>query len=477
MVLNSIRNISNIIVPLITFPYLSKILGVQTMGRINFSQSVIDIFMLIAGLGISTYAVRESASLREKGKRLEQFCSQVFSINMISTLISYFLFSLFVLFIPKLKSYHVLLSILSLQILFSVLSVEWIYIANEDFIYITLRTILFRILSLLAVFLFVRSNEDGYFYAWILTLVTICTGIMNFLNSRKYCALRLTGHLNLKQHIKPIFTLFALSIAINIYVNSDITVLGFFKSDYHVGIYSFSSRIYTLLKSVLASVIAVSIPRLAAFSENKRNEFCKTAMETYSFLITFCIPSILGVITLRKEIILLLADTSYLESEFSLFALSITIFFCLGAYFWGQCIMVPNKMEAQLFQVTCFSALINLGLNLILIPWGADKAAALTTLAAEGFCFVRNRHYGKTFFHATGIRRIYWKVLLGSIPIVINGFLLRIVISDLYLFVFIYILLSSLEYLMIEYKIKNLAITESINLLKGKWNKERKNKS
>lgn len=473
MLLNSIRNISNAVMPLITFPYLSKVLGVENMGKLSFSQSFIDIFILIAGLGVSTYAIRESAVLREEKKKFERFSSQVFTINTCSTAVSCFLLVFLLFCIPKLREYHLLLIIFALQIIFTTLGVEWLYTANEDFAYITARTVLFRFLSLIAVFVFVHSKEDVYCYAWILTGTIIGTGIMNFIYSRKYCSLRLLTDLDLKRHMKPIITLFALSVAINIYVHSDITVLGFFKNDYHVGIYSFSSRIYGLLKSVLASVIAVSIPRLAALKKEGGEAFSKTAMETYSFLITLCIPAIAGIIILRKEMILLLADETYLEAGVSLVILAAAIFFCLGAYFWGQCIMVPNQMESRLFRITCVSALINLSLNLILIPLWAEKAAAFTTLIAEGFCFFRNRHYGKEVFHGEGIGTIYWKVLAGSVPIFLNGILLRSVIDNPYLFMIICILFSILEYLIIEYAVGNPAVTDTVNSVKHRLYKER----
>lgn len=463
MILNIVRNVTNIIIPLVTFPYVVKTLGVDSIGKINFSQSVIEYFVLLADLGISTYAVREASSVKNDKQRYGKFVSEIFTINAITCIGSYLLFIFSSLYVPRLHAYRMLLFIFSIQIVSNFLGAEWLYISQEDFLYITIRGIVIRLFSLVCIFVFIRNDQDIFPYVWILVSSSVLTGIINFILSGKYCGLYITKKLNIRNHIKPIMILFALRVTITIYVSFDITMLGFIKDDYCVGIYSFSVKIYNILKTVLAAAISASIPRFSRLlADQNQKGFFKTAIETYSFLITLCVPAITGAIMLRKEIILLLANRSYMDAELSLVILMVAMFFCIGAYFWGQCIMVPNRMENILFITTLISAIVNVSLNFILIPIGAEKAAAFTTFVAESFCFFRNKYCGsKTFKY--NFFPIYKKVLAGCIPIFFCTWFLRNAVRNLYTFVFLDIVISAIAYFVIEYYLKNPIVLELIN--------------
>ena len=152
MILNAIKGLMSIFFPLISFPYVSKVLGVDNIGRYNFANSIISYFILLAGLGINTYAIREGARLREKENEFKQFANEMFSINILSTIISYVLFALLLIIVPKFQCYKTLLIILSLQIIFKTIGIEWIYSIYEDYAYITLRSIIFQIISLILLF-------------------------------------------------------------------------------------------------------------------------------------------------------------------------------------------------------------------------------------------------------------------------------------------------------------------------------------
>lgn len=140
-IFNAIKTFSSIIFPLITFPYISRTLLAENVGKVNFGLSIISYFTLIASLGITTYAIRECAAVREDRKKLSQIASQIFSINIITTFFSYLLLVLTLVFYSKLENYKLLITIQSLSILFATLGTDWINSAMEDFKYITIRTV------------------------------------------------------------------------------------------------------------------------------------------------------------------------------------------------------------------------------------------------------------------------------------------------------------------------------------------------
>ena len=148
-ILNVIKTLGSIIFPLITFPYISRILHTENMGIYNFNLSIINYFVLIAALGISTYSIREGAAYRENRSDMSNFASEIFTINMISTAISYILLIIGILIFPVLRINASMLLILSISIIFTTIGCDWIFSIYEEFKYITIRSIFFQILSII----------------------------------------------------------------------------------------------------------------------------------------------------------------------------------------------------------------------------------------------------------------------------------------------------------------------------------------
>ena len=455
MALNTIRGILKVIFPLITFPYVSRILGVANLGKYNFAASIVSYFILIAGLGINSYAIREGARIRNDKIEISTFANEMFSINLISTIVSYCALFFLILLVKKIRGYETLIVILSLQIIFNTIGVEWVYSIYEDYVYITVRSVIFQLISLFLLFILVRDRNCVNQYAFINVISAVGSSLFNFYHSRHYLNIRVTKHIDWKKHLKPILVLFALSTTVTIYVSSDTTILGFFCGDRTVGIYSVSVKVYSVVKNILASVLVVSIPRLSSIlGTGNREEFNRIAFNVYNTLITLAVPVIVGVIILRKDIVWVLSGTEYMASTSSLSILSIALLFCLGAWFWGQCILIPLKKENTLFKITVFSAVINVVLNLLLIPIWQEKAAAFTTVIAEAFSFFLCRKYGRQYVKIPSELIMYVKVAVGCIAVALIGYLGQR-IDSLVLRVLVTILFSAIVYVIIEILLKN----------------------
>ena len=420
MLLNALNGALGLLLPLITFPYVTRVLGVMNIGKINFTCSVISFFVLFAGLGINSYAVREGARIRDNKLLLKKFSDQMFSITVCSALLVYLIFLISIVYIPKFSSYSDLFLIFSIQILLVIFSLEWIYVIYEDYLFATIRNIVIQTLFVIALLLFVRNQTDIYVYALISAFTVVLTNLSNFIYVRKYCKVSLTISLDIKKHIKPILVMFGMVLAVTIYVSSDMIILGFLWSDYEVGIYSVSVKIYTIVKVLLSSLIVVTIPRLSSFiGKNEKLKFSNLASETFNILLTLTVPVITGILLLKDEIIVLLCGQQYIESSSSLCFLSFSLFFCLGAWFWGQCILIPHKREALVFKITCMTAILNIILNFIFIPIWKEDAAAITTLLAEAVAFVLCWHSSRDLLQIKGIYLLLGKIIVGCIGIVL----------------------------------------------------------
>ena len=456
MVLNAIRGILAVLFPLITFPYVSRVLGVENIGRYNYSASIISYFVLLSGLGIEKYAVRDGAAVRADKEKVTQFANEMFTINMLSTLISYVLLIAMMIAFPELQGYWMLLVILSSQVILKTVGIEWIYSIYEDYLYITVRSIVFQILSLLLLFCFVHTEKDLNIYALISVIANTGSSALNYVHARKYVHIRFARKIDWKRHMRPIFVLFAMSLTVTIYVSSDVTVLGILCDDETVGIYSVSTKIYTVVKSLLSTVLVVSIPRLSAqFGTGRVSEFRETANDIYRTLITAMLPAITGIILLCKPIVMLVSGKEYIKSASSLAILGVALFMCMAAWFWGQCVLVPMKCENEVFKVTLFGAMLNLTLNLILIPKWQENAAAFTTVLAEGSTFLWSMIRGKRISNVSGEGMTYFKVLIGCLGIVVINIVTKHLIIDSTLYVVTTVMLSVVVYAGIEILLKN----------------------
>lgn len=314
-------------------------------------------------------------------------------------------------------------------------------------------------------FVFVRTQDDVLIYAGIVTLSATGSNVLNYFHSKRYCKIKLTKEIDWKQRLKPILFLLATSLTVTIYVSSDTTILGFLCDEYTVGIYSVSVKIYTTVTTLFSSILVVSLPRLSALlGQDSEDAFNRQASDVYATLLTFVTPAILGILLLREPIILLLSGDAFLPASSSLALLAIALFFCMGAWFWGQCIMLPLKKDAANFRITIISALLNIGLNFILIPVWKENAAAFTTILAEGFSFFGCRHIGRKYVQIKGIWKIALKVTGGCLSILLVWWVLHLLLSDLLLNAICTVLVSIVVYIVVEALLQNPAI---VNPLRG----------
>jgi len=470
-ILNAVRSLLRVAFPLITLPYVSRVLHPEGLGKFNYASTFVAYFSYLAALGISGYSIRTGAELREDSKSINEFSSEVFSINIITTFFSYLVLYLLLFFSAKVKDYSDIIIILSVSISFNTLGVEWINSIYEDFFYITIRSIIIQILTLILLFILVKSPNDLKHYAYLTVLPTIITGVINWIYVKKYCRIKITLNLNLKKHLLPILTIFLSDFAIFIYVNSDVTMLGYFTSDYHVGLYGFSTKLYAGIKTILSAIVTVSIPRLSFLHGNgKEEEFQATVSKTFTTMLTFMLPMVVGMYCISDSIIRVVGGGEYVNANTSLKLLCFALIFCEFSYIYTQCILMPLHKEKWLMYITVISALLNIGLNFIFIPKMNEVGAAVTTIIAEAFVFAASAIVVKKSIRTTELFKTVWKPLVGCLFIIITCVVIKSIHLNALNTVIISIVISMILYFAVEVKLKN----ESILIIMKKFLKRRK---
>lgn len=467
--LNVFKQCSNIIFPLITFPYISRVLGSESLGKYNFAYSIIGYVALIAALGIPIYAVREGAKIREDKEKINKFTCQVFTINVIITVVAFILLGLSIFLFDKLQGYTSLIAILSTTVLFTTLGVDWINTIYEDYVFIVIRDVIFKFIALVLMFILVKTSKDCIIYAAITSIAEAAKGLVNFFYIRKYVDLHIVKDLELKKHIVPILILFCNALAITIYVNSDITLVGIFKGDREVGIYSTATKVYGICKSVLNAIVIVSIPRMSyLISNGTKEKYNEMLNKMLNLLIVIILPAVVGINMLSGEIIRILGGEEYISGSTSLKILSVSIVFAILTSFYSNSILVPNRKDKEYFFATLEAAVVNLILNFAFIPVFGINGAAITTLIAEAVVMVQVMKYSKNLHDKININPSISTSLVGCLGIALVCTIGRMLISNMYLYVVSSTIISAIIYILIQIILKNEVVINILGLVLSK---------
>lgn len=457
---NTLKTISTVLFPLITIPYVSRVLASENIGKINFSNSIISYFLLLASLGVSTYAMRECSKIKENREQLEKVSSEIFSINILSMLFSYIALLMLVLFSEKVNQYSILVFILSINIIGSIVGADWLNMAVGDFKYIALRTFALQIISLGLMFLLVRDETDYIQYAVILVISNTGASIANIFYRKRYCNIKFTFKLNLSQHFKPIVLLFSLLLAQTLLSNIDITVLGFIRTDSEVGMYSMAVKIYTTVEKIISSIAFVLIPEISNLYAKKDYEKINQLLSTtWNLIKTFSIPMAVGLAMLSREIIAVACGKEYAAASISLSILAIAMLVNLfGGSFWGNLVLLPGGHESRFMIACCISAAFNFVANYLVIPvWGMN-GAAFTTMISAAIILIICSLAKDCRAHISINKGGNCPIIIGTLCIIATCALIKCICSNEFIILGFSITVSFIIYLIILYFFKNEAL-------------------
>ena len=445
-ILNVIKQMCSVLFPLITIPYVTRVLQADNLGKVNFSTSVISYFLLIAQMGITNYAIREGAKVRYDKEKLNKLSNEVYSINIITTLLSYILLFLCICLFRPLQNYKLLLIIQSATIICTTIGADWVNNIFEDFWSITIRTIFVQILSLILMFIFVHDSSDYIMYAITVVLAQCGALIINSYTIRKYIRLHICFSRDMLRHVKPILYLFFNNVAMTIYINS---------GDSAVAIYYIATKIYGVVKNVINAIIVVALPKLSAYVETDKQSYERLCGQIFSCIITILLPAVMGLFCCSSLIVRIIAGKEFVAGAMPLQILSIALLFAVIGGFNTLCIVIPNRKEKILLLATSLAAIVNIALNFILIKLWSYNGAAITTVIAEFIVCVITFIGMKQFINFVLSKRTIISVLLGCIYIAIACILSDKILNNDFMSLFFSVVLSVLGYVIILNILKN----------------------
>lgn len=381
-VFNTIYSVVNIIYPLITLTYISHTVYASGVGRFSFCLSIVTIFLSIAQLGIPKYGIREIAKNQKHKKKYSQTFWELFLINAISTTIIIVIYVLCLFNISYLKKYEDLFLVLLLLLFLNFFSVDWFFAGIEDFKYITIRSVCIKVISLIAVVIFVREPKDVLVYAIIYCISIGGNNIVNILYARKK-VIRPVCKLNLKQHFKAVMILLAMNLAVDLYSQLDTTMLGILSNEASVGYYTNPMKFVRVLVTVVISLGTVLLPRLSLlYNENKLSEVKYYVEKVWNLVIFSSLPFVFGIIACSQELVSVFLGSSFEPSNETLVILAFLIpILSIGNILSFELITI-NK-ENKILVAVSSGAVINLILNYFLIIGYSQNGAAIASVISE----------------------------------------------------------------------------------------------
>lgn len=384
VILNVLYTITNLIFPLITYPYVARILAASGMGKVTFFSSISSYATMLAALGISTYGIRATARVRNNVVNLSKTVSELLLINLITTVVIIMVLIGSFFFINEFNAEPVLFFINIFIIMVTPFSMDWLFAGLEEYSYITRRNIIFKALSLILVFSLIHTSHDYIIYAGIIAFSSIGTYLINFIFARKFVSIKFTKGLNLKKHIKPMLFLFASILAVSVYTNLDTIMLGFISGNKEVGYYSMATKIEMLLLSAVNAISATLLPRLSNYvGNNEIGKFETLLRKSVSIIFLITVPITFYFILEATNSIHFLGGEDYNPAILSMQFLMPILIISGFSNVTGNQILIPKGKDSQFMKAIIVGASVDLLLNLFLMPKFKATGASIATLLAE----------------------------------------------------------------------------------------------
>lgn len=417
-ILNLINTGTQMLFPLITFPYVCRVIEADGIGQINFFQSIISYISLFTCLGIPMYAIREIARDRNDVVQMNRTAMEILLLHSMLTLVGYAIVAILCLTVPQIQVNIPLFLILSLTIFFTAIGCEWFYQGIEDFKYITIRGLIIKTVSVVLLFIFVKSKTDLLYYGCYTVFGVLGGNIFNFFRLRKYIHREniIFSELHIKRHIKPVLKVFSFSVVTSIYLQLNTVLLGFLKNALAVGYFAAATKVMQMLLMMSSCLGSVMMPRAShLIAENKEDEFNRLIQKSYDFTLAIALPMTIGLIFCAPSLITALCGVKFEHSILPSQIIAPIILMVAISNVFGIQVLFP-KGKINIVTLCCgIGAVADLILNLCLIPFFSYIGTSIAYLGAEVATTVSMYFIGRKYIPIIYFKKSHLTYALGCI--------------------------------------------------------------
>lgn len=417
-ILNLINTGTQMLFPLITFPYVCRVIEADGIGQINFFQSIISYISLFTCLGIPMYAIREIARDRSDVVQMNRTAMEILFLHSMLTLVGYAIVAILCLTVPQIQVNIPLFLILSLTIFFTAIGCEWFYQGIEDFKYITIRGLIIKTVSVVLLFIFVKSKTDLLYYGCYTVFGVLGGNIFNFFRLRKYIHREniIFSELHIKRHVKPVLKVFSFSVVTSIYLQLNTVLLGFLKNALAVGYFAAATKVMQMLLMMSSCLGSVMMPRAShLIAENKEDEFNRLIQKSYDFTLAIALPMTIGLIFCAPSLITALCGVKFEHSILPSQIIAPIILMVAISNVFGIQVLFP-KGKINIVTLCCgIGAVADLILNLCLIPFFSYIGTSIAYLGAEVATTVSMYFIGRKYIPIIYFKKSHLMYVLGCV--------------------------------------------------------------
>lgn len=378
---NFIYQILILFIPLIITPYLSRTLGASGIGRYSYSYSIALYFSYFIMLGLNNYGNRIIASLQNDYENRSKVFSEIYFMQIFSGI---FIIIIYLFYIFMISNDRIAAIIQGGIIVSALFDINWFFFGMEEFKLTVTRNTIIKLITMVVIFIFVKDSGDLYTYIFITAISTLLSQLCLWCFLKRYVYFKKPSFPNIKKHFKPNLVLFIPVIAISVYKIIDKIMLGSMSTMGELGYYESAEKIISVPIALITAIGTVMLPRITSMlSNNMVQESKKYIDKTMIFVLAFANMAMMGIILVSKEFSVIYFGKEFLQSGIVMNYLSITIVFLACGNVIRTQFLIPSKKDRIFINSAILGAIVNVIINILLIPKYASSGAAIATIAAE----------------------------------------------------------------------------------------------
>lgn len=382
LILQTLYQILSVCLPLVTAPYLARVLGAEALGIFSYTSSVVGYFCLFAFLGTINYGTRTIASVRHDNRLLSKsFCS-IYALQILSTFIFLLAYIFYLFFLCQ--DNKIIAVIQCFALLNCMVDISWLFFGLENFTVTVTRNAVVKFITLILIFVLVKNSNDLWLYTIIMTLGTVISQLILWLKIPKNIHFKVPKFIEVKRHIYPNLMLFFPLLAVSIYHLMDKTMLGILSSYEQTGFYYNADKLINIPLIILTGIGTVILPRISALIKENKLQFADTLfIQTISGISIISIAMGIGIAAIAKDFVPFFFGKGY-EPCILLTYIFVNVFIIKSfSHMSSTLFLIPRHQEKKLTNSILLGAICNIILNILLIPNYGALGAVIGTLVAE----------------------------------------------------------------------------------------------
>ena len=450
----------NVVFPFLTGMYVARVLLPESIGQVAYAQNIAQYFVILSFLGIPTYGMREIAKTRDDKVKLNKLYTELIIINAISTVVFSLIYLIVIFSVRNFRDNIILFLIVGISISLNILNNSWLYTGLEEFPYISIRNASIKLIAFILLIIFVRDSTDYLLYAIITVLGLGGNYILNIFHARKFVKLDFSG-LCFKRHLKPIFFLVVVNLAIEIYTLVDTTMLGAMCEKNNVAFYSYGSKINKIFLQVVNTFTMVLVPRISSYYKQKRyDEYNRLLTKVLKIIIILSVPMIVGIYFTSDTVMTIIYGQVYINSAQVLKILSLILIISPIGYLLGSRVLLVSGNESKMVICVSAGAITNVVCNYVLIPTFKEYGASIASVIGELIVMFTYLYFGKKFYKLSTYFQTVIKVIFSVVIMSVYLFIIKNVISSTLFALIVQIVGGILIYIIMLYLLNEEIVRE-----------------